>query len=127
MNSQLETFIRAMPKVELHVHLEGAIRPETLLELAQRNRVRLPYDTVEGLREWYKFRDFPHFVEIYVAISRCLKTSADLELIAREFLANQAQQNIKHTEVTYTAYTIYDHCGIDFDEQFAAIERAPDA
>lgn len=124
MNSQLEAFIRAMPKVELHVHLEGAIRPETLLELAQRNHVSLPYNTVEGLREWYVFRDFPHFVEIYVAISRCLKTPADLELIAREFLANQARQNIRHSEVTYTAYTIYDHCGIDFDEQFAALERA---
>lgn len=120
----LESYIRAMPKVELHVHLEGAIRPETLLMLAQRNHITLPYETVNGLREWYTFRDFPHFVEIYVAISRCLKTPADLELIAREFLAGQAAQNIKHSEVTYTAYTIYQICGITFDEQFKAIERA---
>jgi len=124
MNSQLESFIRAMPKVELHVHLEGAIRPETLLELAQRNHISLPFNTVEGVREWYAFRDFPHFVEIYVAITKCLKTPDDIEWIAREFLANQAQQNIKHSEVTYTAYTIYDHCGIAFDDQFAALERA---
>ncbi|MBI4672761.1 MAG: adenosine deaminase [Chloroflexi bacterium] len=124
MNSQLEAFIRAMPKVELHVHLEGSIRPETLLVLAQRNQVTLPSDTVEGLRRWYTFKDFPHFVEIYVAISKCLRTPDDIEWIAREFLVGQAAQNIKHSEVTYTPYTIYNHCGIEFADQMAAIHRA---
>ena len=62
----LESFIRAMPKVELHVHLEGAIRPETLLQLARRNHAPLPADDAEGLRQWYTFTDFPHFVEIYI-------------------------------------------------------------
>lgn len=124
MTPQLEAFIRAMPKVELHVHLEGSIRPETLLKLAERNAVRLPYATVEGLREWYIFRDFPHFVEIYVALSRCLRTSDDIELITREFLIGQAAQNIKHSEPTYTAYTVYQLCGIPFDAQLAALNRA---
>lgn len=124
MTPQLEAFIRAMPKVELHVHLEGAIRPETLLELAQRNHVALPYDNVESLRQWYVFRDFPHFVEIYIKISSCIKTADDLELIAREFLEDQARQNIRYTEATYTAYTIFQHCGISFDDQFAALDRA---
>lgn len=124
MTPQLESFIRAMPKVELHVHLEGSIRPETLLQLARRNHVPLPYDTVEELRGWYKFRNFPHFVEIYVAISSCLRTADDIELIAREFLQGQADQNIRYSEPTYTAYTIYQHCGISFDDQFAALHRA---
>lgn len=124
MTPQLDSFIRAMPKVELHVHLEGSIPPETLLKLAQANNITLPYNTVEGLREWYVFRDFPHFVEIYVAITSCLKTADDLELVAREFLAGQAAQNIKYTEVTYTTYTIFQVCGIPFDAQFAALNRA---
>jgi adenosine deaminase len=124
MNSQLAALISELPKVELHVHLEGAIRPDTLLKLARRNGMHLPYDTVEGLREWYIFRDFPHFVEIYVAISACLKTPDDLELITREFLAGQGAQNIRHSEVTFTAYTIFEHCGIPFPEQIAAINRA---
>ncbi len=124
MSPQLESFIRAMPKVELHVHLEGAIRPETLLRLARRNNVELPYHTVEELRQWYKFRDFPHFVEIYVKISSCLKTADDIELIAREFLAGQAEQNIQYSEPTYTAYTIFQYNGISFDDQFAALKRA---
>lgn len=124
ISSSLESFIRAMPKVELHVHLEGSIRPETLLRLARRNRVSLPHHTFQELRQWYKFRDFPHFVEIYVKISRCLKTADDIELIAREFLQGQAEQNIQYSEPTYTAYTIYQHCGIPFAEQFAALNRA---
>lgn len=115
---------RAMPKVELHVHLEGSIRPETVLKLAQRNGVELPADTVEGLREWYAFRDFPHFVEVYVAVTKCIKTPDDLELIMREFLEGQKAQNILHTEVTYTAMTVEKHCGIAWAAQHEALLRA---
>jgi adenosine deaminase len=120
----LETFIRAMPKVELHVHLEGAIQPETLLTLARRNRVQLPADTVPGLRTWYTFTSFDHFVEIYLTISNCIRTPDDIELITREFLAGQAAQNIRYTEATYTAWTHYQRRGIPFEDQLAAINRA---
>src|SRR5262245_3231838 len=99
----LETYIRAMPKAELHVHLEGAIQPETLLALARQNGVALPADTVEELRPWYTFTNFAHFVEIYLAVSACIRSPDDIELIAREFLAGQAAQNILYSEVTYTA------------------------
>lgn len=115
---------QAMPKVELHVHLEGSIRPETVLRLAERHGVSLPADTVEGLAEWYTFRDFPHFVEIYVAVSGCIKTPDDIEFIAREFLVGQAAQNILWSEVTYTATTIERMSGIPWDEQIDALNRA---
>ena len=62
----IETFIRAMPKVELHVHLEGSTRPATLPKLASRHPVARPANPVEGLREWYTFTDFPHFIELYL-------------------------------------------------------------
>jgi len=113
-----------MPKVELHVHLEGSIRPETLLKLANRHAISLPADDVSGLAQWYKFRDFPHFVEVYVAISKCIRRAEDLELIAREFLEGQAEQNILHSEVTYTASTIEKHVGIPFEDQMGALRRA---
>ncbi len=120
----LESFIRAMPKVELHVHLEGSIQPETLLTLARRRQIALPANTVEELRAWYTFTDFPHFVQVYTAVSRCIRTPDDIELIAREFLAGQAAQNIRHSEVTYTAFTPYLLNGIPFRDQLAAINRA---
>ena len=63
----MDDFIAAMPKVELHVHLEGSIQPQTLLDLAERNRVQLPARTVEGLQSWYRFTDFAHFITVYAA------------------------------------------------------------
>ena len=91
----LKHIITKMPKVELHVHLEGSVRPETLLKLAKRHQVALPADDIDGLRKWYNFRDFNHFIEIYMTISSCLRTAEDIELIAREFLIGQAEQNIR--------------------------------
>lgn len=123
----LETFIRRMPKVELHVHLEGSIQPETLLELARRNQVSLPATTVEGLRQWYTFTDFAHFIEIYITISSCICSADDIELIAREFLRGQATQNIQHSEVTFTPYTHFSlNRKIPFADQLAALSRARD-
>jgi adenosine deaminase len=119
-----EEFAREMPKVELHVHLEGSIRPETVLKLAQRHGIELPATDLEGLREWYTFRDFPHFVQVYVAVSKCVRTAEDVELIAREFLEGQAAQNVLHSEVTYTASTIERYNGIPWEDQLAALRRA---
>jgi adenosine deaminase len=120
----LKSFIQAIPKVELHVHLEGSIRPETVLILAQRHQVELPGGTVEGLQAWYEFTDFDHFLEIYVAVSNCIRTPDDVELIAREFLIGQAAQNILHSEVTYTGFVQSQCQGIPYHQQLAAINRA---
>lgn len=120
----LADLIREMPKVELHVHLQGATQPETWLELAKRNNVPLPADTVAGIREWFTFTDFRHFIDTYIAVVKCLVTPEDLELMAREFLKNQAAQHIVYSEVTYTPRlsTIRD-AGIN-REQLAAVNRA---
>jgi adenosine deaminase len=118
----IETYLRAIPKAELHVHLEGSILPDTLLTLARRNGVSLPADTVEGLREWFRFRDFLHFVEIYVTITRCLRTAEDYELIAHEFGAEMARQNVRYAEATFTPGT-HDALGVPFEVYFAGLTR----
>ncbi|NMC54804.1 MAG: adenosine deaminase [Chloroflexi bacterium] len=120
---QIEAFVEMMPKVELHVHLEGSIRPETLLKLAGRYGVALPASTAAGLQEWFTFRDFDHFIEVYKTISSCIRCADDIELIARDFLAGQAEQNILYSEVTFTADTHFRN-GIAFEEQMAALRRA---
>jgi adenosine deaminase len=99
----LHAFARRMPKVELHVHLEGSIRPSTLLRLAQRNGVDLPAQDMESLQDYYRFRDFAHFIEVYLTIIGCLRTPDDYHLIAYEFGADCARQHIRYAEVTYTA------------------------
>jgi adenosine deaminase len=112
---------RSLPKVELHVHFEGSVRPETLLRLAKRHSMPLPAETVEGLQEWYTFRDFRHFVDVYVAVTQRIKTAEDLETCGREFVDGQVAQNVLHSEVTYTASTIATYNGICWKDQLSAL------
>ncbi len=119
----LHAFIAAMPKVELHVHLEGSIRPQTLLELARRNAVPLPAQDEAGLREFYRFRDFDHFVTVYLTIISCLRTRDDYRLIAYQFGADMARQNVRYAEVTFTPETNVRSNGLPFDEVLAALNE----
>jgi aminodeoxyfutalosine deaminase len=91
-----------MPKAELHLHFQGSIRPETLLELAQRHAVGLPVHNVDELREWFRFRDFAHFVDVYATLRACLQQAADYELVTYELGAQLATQNVRYAEVTFT-------------------------
>src|SRR5204863_8766889 len=118
-----ERYLLAIPKAELHVHLEGSIQPATLLILAQRNGVDLPVRTIEDVPKWFIFRDFNHFIEIYLDITRCLRTIEDYALIAYEFGANMARQNIRYAEVTFSPSTLRYALGIAHDPHFAGLPQ----
>ncbi len=90
------------PKAELHLHLQGAIRPATLLGLARRHGVALPADDLPALREWFRFRDFAHFVEVYALLRACLVEPADFELVTFELGTELADQGVRYAEVTFT-------------------------
>lgn len=94
-----------MPKVELHVHLEGSILPRTLLTLTERNQIQLPADNGDGIDKLYHFRDFNQFLESYITITSCLRTPEDYQLIAYEYGRECARQNIRYAEVTFTILT----------------------
>jgi aminodeoxyfutalosine deaminase len=100
----LVDYIRAVPKVELHVHLEGTVQPETLLDLAHTHGVALPVSDISELQTWYTFRDFDHFVEIFVTICHCLRTADDFARVTYEYGQSMAHQNIQYAEVTWTPY-----------------------
>ncbi|MGZ3611367.1 MAG: adenosine deaminase [Ktedonobacteraceae bacterium] len=121
--THIERYLKAVPKAELHVHLEGSIHPATLLKLAQQNDVKLPVQTVEDLQNWFTFRNFDHFIEIYFAISSCLKTSDDYELIAYEFGAQMAPQNVRYAEVTFSPSTHEFSLGNPFDVFFSGLTK----
>jgi adenosine deaminase len=116
-------FIRAMPKVELHVHLEGAIRPATLLELARRNNVRLPATTLPELRAFYRFTDFAHFIETYGFLINCLRTPDDFALIAEEFGATMAEQQIRYAEITWSPVSHVQRLGLPFGDLLDGVNR----
>ena len=121
--AQINRYIEAFPKAELHVHLEGSIQPATLLLLAERNNVILPVQTVADLQDWFTFRDFDHFIEIYFEISSCLKTIDDYELIAYEFGAQMARQNVHYAEVTFSPSTHQFSLSIPFDVFFSGLTK----
>jgi len=123
MTPSLHRFIEDMPKVELHVHLEGAILPRTVLGLARRHGVRLPADDEEGLRRWYQFTDFKHFIEIYLVIQGLLRTPEDFELVTYDFGREMERQNIRYAEVTFTPFThIWQDKGLTPDDLIEGLD-----
>jgi aminodeoxyfutalosine deaminase len=75
------------PKIELHVHLEATVGPQTLLEIARRNDYALPADTVEGLAGLYRYRDFRHFIEVWVLTTNALRQEADFRQMVADYAA----------------------------------------
>jgi aminodeoxyfutalosine deaminase len=90
------------PKIELHVHLEATIQPETLLEIARRNGETLPADTVEGLRELYRFRDFDHFIEVWILTTNCLRTEADFRQVVVDYAGEAKRHGAVYLEAIFS-------------------------
>lgn len=90
------------PKIELHVHLEGAIGPRTLLAAARRNNVELPADTEEGIAELYRFRDFQHFVQVWILTTNVLRTADDFRAIAVDYAAEAASHGAVYIEAIFS-------------------------
>jgi aminodeoxyfutalosine deaminase len=126
IDAELLSFIEAMPKAEIHVHLEGAIRPATLLELARRHHRldALPATDLVGLQRWFTFTDFSHFLQIYWVISDLLRTPDDFALAVYACGEEMAQQNIRYRELTFTPFTHTDlqAKGLTIDDLLAGLE-----
>jgi aminodeoxyfutalosine deaminase len=86
------------PKIELHVHLEGTMRPHTLLEIAKRNDYPLPADTVEGVARLYDFRDFAHFIEVWVLTTNALRQTDDFRQVVVDYAAEAAAHGAVYLE-----------------------------
>ena len=90
------------PKIELHVHLEGTVQPETLLAIARRNGEALPVDTVEGLRELYRFRDFDHFIEVWILTTNCLRHERDFRQVVVDYAAEAKRHGAVYLEAIFS-------------------------
>ena len=90
------------PKIELHVHLEATVRPETLLEIARRNDFALPADTPEGIRDLYRFRDFDHFIEVWILTTNALQTADDFRQVVVDYAAEAARHGAVYIEAIFS-------------------------
>jgi aminodeoxyfutalosine deaminase len=116
-----ETWLRGLPKAELHLHLEGSITPETLVELSHRNDPT-PLTLAEA-RGVYSYHDFPSFLLCFKAVTTRLHTPADYELITYNMLRDLAQQGVRHAEAYISIGILYWQDRLDVDLVIAAIER----
>jgi aminodeoxyfutalosine deaminase len=106
------------PKIELHVHLEGTVRPETLLEIARRNDYALPADDVEGIARLYDYRDFAHFIEVWILTTFALQTHDDFGQVVVDYAEEAAGHGAVYVEAIFSPAERARR-GVDWDEIFS--------
>lgn len=103
--ARLPALLQAMPKAELHIHIEGSLEPELIFELARRNQVSLPYPDVESLRAAYAFTDLQSFLDIYYAGASVLLHEQDFHDMAMAYLRRAAADHVVHAEIFFDPQT----------------------
>ena len=103
--TDLDRFIVALPKAELHLHIEGSLEPELMFALARRNGVALPYDSVEAVRAAYDFGNLQDFLDIYYAGAAVLLTRADFHDLAMAYFDRAAGDGVVHAEIMFDPQT----------------------
>lgn len=112
--SRLPELLAAMPKAELHLHIEGSLEPERIFALAQRNGVQLSYPSVEALRQAYAFTDLQSFLDIYYAGASVLLKEQDFHDMAWDYLLKAKADNVVHVEMFFDPQTHTDR-GVPFE------------
>jgi adenosine deaminase len=121
--SSLTRFIEAMPKAELHLHIEGSLEPELMMALAERNRVRLPYGSVEEVRQAYRFTELQDFLDIYYRGMSVLVTEDDFFDLTWAYLTRVRGQNVTHVEIFFDPQG-HTERGVAFETALNGIDRA---
>ena len=120
--SPLADFVAGLPKAEIHVHHVGSASPRIVSELAARHPGTVPSD-LDELQEFYTFRDFAHFVQVYLAVVDLLREPEDIRLLTYEVATDMAAQNIRYAELTLTPWTSV-KAGIPIEAFVEAVEDA---
>ena len=120
--NQLE-LIRALPKAELHVHIEGTFEPELMFSIAQRNQIDIPYKSVEEVKQAYNFHNLQSFLDIYYAGANVLIHEQDFYDLAWAYFEKCAEDNVVHTEMFFDPQTHTDR-GIAFEVVLNGLQRA---
>ncbi len=126
-SSMTDDFITNLPKAELHLHIEGSLEPELMFALAERNKVAIPFKSVEDVRAAYSFTNLQTFLDIYYAGAAVLQTEEDFHDLALAYFDRVAQDGVVHAEIFFDPQT-HTNRGIPFDVVanglFAGIDAA---
>src|SRR5699024_10287726 len=116
-------WLNALPKAELHMHLEGSLEPELMFQLAERNKIALPWNSVETLRSAYNFNNLQEFLDIYYQGANVLQTEQDFYDLTWAYLQKCEEQNVIHVEPFFDPQTHTDR-GIPMEVAITGISEA---
>jgi adenosine deaminase len=126
MNAELDSFIRGIPKAELHLHIEGTLEPEMTFRLAGKHGVKLQHGSVESLRRAYDFADLQSFLDLYYAGADVLRDAQDFHDLTRAYLERAHADGVVHAEIFFDPQTHTDR-GIPFATVIDGIHAALEA
>jgi adenosine deaminase len=118
-------FIKDLPKVELHLHIEGSLEPELMFALAQRNKIDIPFNSVEEVRAAYDFGNLQDFLDIYYQGMNVLRTEQDFYDLTWAYLSRVAGENVQHVEIFFDPQG-HTSRGVAFETALGGITRALD-
>lgn len=119
----MEKFLRDLPKAELHLHIEGTLEPELMFELAKRNQIELPFDSVSEVKQAYNFPNLQSFLDIYYQATQVLQKEQDFYDLTWAYLQKAASQNVRHAEIFFDPQS-HTERGISFETIHTGIYRA---
>ncbi len=119
----MKALIYALPKAELHIHLEGSLEPELLFKLAEKNQIKLAYSSIAELRKAYRFDNLQQFLDIYYLGAEVLQTEQDFYDLTWAYLLHCKEEGVVHVEPCFDPQTHTDR-GIDFGLVIKGISRA---
>jgi adenosine deaminase len=119
----MDKFIEGLPKVELHLHIEGSLEPGLMFSLAQRNSIKIPFKSVEEVKQAYNFSNLQDFLDIYYQGMNVLQTEQDFYDLTMAYLKKVAAQNVMHTEMFFDPQG-HTERGVKFETVVNGITRA---
>lgn len=119
----MKSFIKGLPKAELHIHIEGSLEPELMFELAARNNISLPFGSIEEVRKAYNFSDLQSFLDIYYAGAGVLIKEQDFYDMTWAYLKKAHAQNVRHTEIFFDPQT-HTNRGVPFETVINGVHAA---
>ncbi len=119
----MDDFVAALPKAELHMHIEGSLEPELMFALAARNEVKVPFASVAEVRKAYQFTDLQSFLDIYYEGTRVLLKEQDFYDMTWAYLQKAHAQNVRHAEIFFDPQTHTDR-GVSFETVINGIHGA---
>ena len=122
-SQMIEEFIKTLPKAELHLHIEGSLEPELMFELSSRNKVDMPFVSVEEVRAAYEFSDLQSFLDIFYAGAGVLLQTQDFFDLTWAYLEKVNRENVRHVEIFFDPQTHTDR-GVPFRTVITGIHKA---